>query len=290
MSGPEKMIVNNNKILSRLLDKAYMEVIPTPSILDRLVHIPRHCLVAISCSPTHGLEPTLQLAEKLRALPEDRQLKLIPHVAARMIRDKGHLKKILCRLDALEIDSIFVPAGDAGEPLGQYTDSLQVLKDMTEIGHNIKDIGVAAYPEGHPFVSDQQLMWYLREKQQFASYLVTQMCFDPLTLVSWLKHIRRAGIDLPARVGLPGVADTSKLVSLSFQIGVGQSLRLLRKRKGLVRRFISTGPYQPDALLDGLLPHLGDPEINIPRFHLFSFNDVERTEKWRAETCAKLSG
>jgi methylenetetrahydrofolate reductase (NADPH) len=280
---------NNNKILARLLDRAYMEVIPTPSIADRLVHIPRHCLVAISCSPAHGLEPTLQLVEKLRALPEERQLKLIPHIAARTIRDKGHLKEILARLEALKVESIFVPAGDAREPVGHYTDSLQVLRDMAEIGHNLKDIGIAAYPEGHPFIRDQQLMWYLKEKQQFASYLVTQMCFDPLTLVNWLKDIKKAGITLPTRLGLPGVADMSKLISLSFQIGVGQSLKSLRKQKGLLRKFISAKPYQPDALLDGLLPHLNDPDINIPRFHLFSFNDVERTEKWRAETCAKLT-
>jgi len=206
-----------------------------------------------------------------------------------MIRDKGHLKDILDRLEDLEVESIFVPAGDAREPLGQYTDSLQVLKDMAEIGHNIKDTGVAAYPEGHPFVSDQQLMWYLKEKQQFASYLVTQMCFDPLTLVNWLKDIRKAGINLSTRIGLPGVAEMGKLVSLSFQIGVGQSLKLLRKQKGLLKKFITAKPYQPDALLDGLLPHLNDPDIDIPRFHFFSFNDVERTEKWRAETHARIT-
>jgi len=277
-------------VLARLLDRAYLEVIPTGTIMDRLVHIPRHRYVAITCSPTKGLEPTLELVEKLRALPAERQLKLIPHIAARMIRDKGHLREILARLEAARVESIFVPGGDAAVPVGQYDNSLQVLKDMAEIGHNIEDVGIAAYPEGHPLLSNEKLLWFLQEKQKFSTYLVTQMCFDPQTLISWLQDMRKAGIRLPAWIGLPGVADMSKLITLSFRIGVGQSLKLLKKQKGLLQKIISTKPYEPNDLLAGLRPHLDDPGLNIPGFHLFSFNDVERTEKWRVRTCEKMQG
>lgn len=280
---------NNKNVMAGLLDEAYLEVIPTKTIIDRLVHIPRHYYVSITCSPTKGLEPTLDLVEKLRALPDERQLKLIPHIAARMIRDKGHLREILARLDAARVESIFVPAGDAPEPLGEYRDSLEVLQDIAEIGHGFEDIGVAAYPEGHPMIGDQELMRFLKVKQEFATYLVTQMCFDPDILVNWLKDIRKAGITLPAWIGLPGVADMGKLISLSFQIGVGPSARLLKKQKGLLKKFINGKPYQPDDLLEGLRPHLDDPGIVVPGFHLFSFNDVERTEKWRAETFENLN-
>lgn len=291
-AGEHKTLVKNNEsnnVLARLLEKAYLEVIPTPTLMERLVHIPRHCYVAITCSPTKGLEPTLELAEKLRALPDERQLKLIPHIAARMIRDQGHLREILARLEALKVESIFIPGGDAAVPVGQYNDSLEVLRDMAEIGHTIEDVGVAAYPEGHPLVSDEELLWFLKEKQPFATYLVTQMCFDPNTLVNWLKGIRQAGVTLPAWIGLPGVADMGKLISLSFRIGVGQSLKLLKKQKGLFTKMIGAKPYEPDDLLEGLRPHLDDPDINVPGFHLFSFNDVERTEKWRAKTCENLN-
>ena len=291
-SGEHKTLVKDNKsnkVLARLLEKAYLEVIPTPTIMDRLVHIPRHCYVAITCSPTKGLEPTLELVEKLRALPDERRLKLIPHIAARMVRDKGHLREILARLEALKVESIFVPGGDAPVPVGQYNDSLQVLRDMAEIGHAIEDVGVAAYPEGHPLVSDEDLLWFLKEKQQYATYLVTQMCFDPHTLVNWLRDIRQAGVTLPAWIGLPGVADMSKLITLSFRIGVGQSLKLLKKQKGLLGKMIGIKPYEPDDLLEGLRPHIGDPDLIVPGFHLFSFNDVERTERWRAKTCEQLN-
>jgi len=284
---------NKNKshqVLAGLLDQAYMEVIPTRTIVGRLIHIPRHSYVSITCSPVNGLEPTLQLVEELRALPEERQLKLIPHIAARMIRDKGHLREILARLEAARVESIFVPGGDAPKPAGIYDCSLDVLRDMAEIGHNIEDIGIAAHPEGHPMVENQELLSLLKEKQQFATYLVTQMCFDPQVLVDWLKNIRGEGVTLRAWIGLPGVADMSKLISLSLRIGVGQSVKVLMKQKGLLRKMISAKPYQPDDLLAGLEPFLDDPEFDIPGFHLFSFNDIERTERWRVETYMKFNG
>ena len=62
------------------------------------------------------------------------------------------------------------------------------------------------------------------------------------------------------------------------------------KQKGLLRKIVSAKPYQPDDLLAGLEPFLDDPEFDIPGFHLFSFNDIERTERWRVETYMKFNG
>jgi len=83
--------------------------------------------------------------EELRALPEERQLKLIPHIAARMIRDKGHLREILARLEEANVESVFVPGGDAPKPAGEYDCALDVLRDMAEIGHDIDDVGIASH-------------------------------------------------------------------------------------------------------------------------------------------------
>lgn len=284
------LMTKKQNVVADLLDKAYMEVIPTRTILDRLIHIPRHSYVSITCSPVHGLEPTLDLVEKLRNLPDENQLKLVPHIAARLIRDKVHLREILARLEAAGIESVFIPGGDAPKPAGEYDGALPVLRDMAEIGHNIEDIGIAAHPEGHPLVDDEKLLKLLLEKQHYATYLVTQMCFDPKALVNWLRIIRNAGVALPAWIGLPGVADVSKLISLSLRIGVGQSVKLLKNQKGLFRRIIGTRPYKPDDLLAGLEPYLDDAQANIPGFHMFSFNNIERTERWRIDSLTKYNG
>jgi methylenetetrahydrofolate reductase (NADPH) len=280
----------NDDILAGMMEQAYLEVIPTRTIVDRLVHLPRHSYVSITCSPAHGVEPTLDMVDELRALPEERQLKLVPHIAARAVRNKGHLREILARLDAARVESVFVPGGDASEPSGDYDCALDLLRDMADIGHEFEDVGVAAHPEGHPLVDDAALLRLLKEKQAYSNYLVTQMCFDPDVMISWLRNIRRAGVTLPAWLGLPGVAEIPKLIALSLRIGVGQSIKVLKKQKGLIRKIISAKPYQPDDLLAGLYPHLDDGELNIPGLHLFSFNNVERTERWRMETLGKLNG
>ncbi|MDT8319980.1 MAG: methylenetetrahydrofolate reductase [Xanthomonadales bacterium] len=281
---------DKGSIMAGLMRQAYLEVIPTRTILDRLVHLPRHSYLSITCSPVNGLEPTLELVEQLRALPEERQLKLIPHIAARLVRDQGHLREIMARLSDARVESIFVPGGDAAEAAGIYPGSLELLRAMAEIGHDIEDIGVAAHPEGHPLLTNVELMRLLKDKQQFATYMVTQMCFDPMALIDWLRRVRSEGVTLPAWFGLPGVAELPKLLSLSMRIGVGQSLQVLKKQKGLVRKLISAKPYQPDDLLAGLQPHLGDPALDIRGFHLFSFNNVEHTERWRTQTAARLVG
>lgn len=280
----------NATVLASMMRRAYLEIIPTRTIVERLAHLERHSYVAITCSPANGVEPTLDMVDELRALPDERRLYLIPHVAARVVRDKGHLREILARLDEAGVESVFVPGGDAEQPAGDYDCALDLLRDIAEIGHRFDYVGVAAHPEGHPLVGDAELLRLLKEKQKVANYLVTQMCFDPELLVRWLRSIRREGVTLPAWVGLPGVADFPKLIALSMRIGVGQSIRVLKKQKGLVRRMIAARPYQPDALLSGLQPHLDDPVLDIPGFHLFSFNDVERTERWRVETLEKLNG
>lgn len=281
--------MSNGRVLAGMMDQAYLEVIPTKTIVDRLVHLPQHSYLSITCSPATGVGPTLDMVDELRALPEERQLKLVPHIAARVVRDKGHLREILARLDEAEVESVFVPGGDAVKPAGDYGCSLDLLRDIADIGHKFEDVGVAAHPEGHPLVDNDELLRLLKEKQQYANYLVTQMCFDSDVMISWLRTIRKAGVTLPAWLGLPGVAEIPKLISLSLKIGVGQSVNVLRKQKGLVRKMISAKPYQPDDLLAGLVPYLDDPILDIPGFHLFSFNNVEKTERWRVNTMKKYT-
>ena len=187
------------------------------------------------------------------------------------------------------MESVFVPGGDAAKPAGDYDCALGLLRDMAEIGHDFEDVGIAAHPEGHPFIDDAELLRLLGEKQAYSNYLVTQMCFDPDVLIRWLRSIRNAGVTLPAWIGLPGVVEIPKLIALSLRIGVGQSVRVLKKQKALVRKMIVSRPYRPDELLAGLNPHLGEPGLDIPGFHLFSFNNIERTENWRMETYRKLN-
>jgi len=268
----------------RTIGDAYMEVYPAPGIEDQLACLSDNAYVAITCSPKRGIRTTLELTERL----VNTGFRVVPHVAARMVRDRVHLKDILQQLDAMRIDSVFVPAGDIGEPVGDYSASLAVLRDMAEIGHEIANIGVASHPEGHPLVDNTTLLATLKDKQPFATYLVTQMCFDAGRIIDWLRYIRAEGVSLPAWIGLPGVIERSKLVKTSMRIGVGESVRFAAKHIRLLGRFFGGRVYKPDDLLDGLAPYLDDSVCNIPGFHLFCFNLVESTEEWRLKKVASL--
>jgi hypothetical protein len=47
--------------------------------------------------------------------------------------------------------------------------------------------------------------------------------------------------------------------------------------------------YQPDRLIRSLAPAFGRPSLNIEGFHIFTFNELERTEAWRQGLMARLA-
>lgn len=265
------------RALAHAVRETYMEVFPSPSVEERLAVLEPGAWVAVTCSPTKGVEPTLELCTRLAA----RGFRLVPHIAARMVRDRAHLGEILSRIADLGIDSIFVPGGDAPQPLGSYARALDLLRDIADHDHRLRHVGVAAHPEGHPAVDDETLLRELAAKQAYANYLVTQMCFDAATLVGWLRAVRARGITLTAWLGLPGVFDRRALLAASLRIGVGASLRQLRHRGGLVGRLLGPGSYRPDPLLYGIAPALEDASLGVAGFHLFCFNAVAQSEDWR---------
>lgn len=275
---------SHREAVIRTVGEAYMEVFPAAGIENHLACLAENAYVAVTCSPTRGIGTTLDLTERL----VKSGFRVVPHVAARMVKDRFHLRDILQRLDALRIDSVFVPGGDIVKPIGKYNASLAVLRDMAEIGHEFTDVGVASHPEGHPRIDDATLREALTAKQPYATYLVTQMCFDARRIIDWLRHIRAQGVSLPAWIGLPGAIERSKLVKTSMRIGVGESIRFVAKNARLLGRFFGGRVYKPDDLLDDLAPYLDDSVCNIPGFHLFCFNQVESTETWRLRKIASL--
>jgi len=272
------------RVLAHHVREAYMEVFPTDTIESRLDVLEPNSYVAVTCSPSKGVDVTLDMAERLA----NRGFKVVPHVAAKMVRDKRHLHEIIARLNDLPIISIFVPGGDAEAPLGDYSTALALLRDIAEIDHSFTEIGVAAHPEGHPDVAADELVRALLRKQEVANYLVTQMCFDADVIVTWLRSIREQGVTLPAWLGLPGVADRGSLLKTSLRIGVGDSLRYLRRNPRAAARLLWSNEYRPDDLLFGLAPHLADPAYDIHGHHVYCFNQVEKTEQWRHEFLEEL--
>jgi methylenetetrahydrofolate reductase (NADPH) len=268
----------------RALHDAYMEVFPTLTIEERLMALEPGSYVAVTCSPTRGVSETLDMTERL----VDKGFKVIPHIAAKMVRNHAHLREIMTRLDDTRVNSIFVPGGDSKRPVGEFSTAFELLQAIAEYEHRFTEIGVASHPEGHPDVDDETLLVELKKKQPLSTYHVTQMCFDPNALGNWLGMIQERGITLPAWVGVPGVAKRTSLLKTSLRIGVGTSLRFLRRKSELAGQLLRSTTYAPDGLLGGLAPLLVDEANNIAGFHIFCFNQVRRTEEWRHEALEAL--
>ena len=270
--------------LAALVAGAKFEVIPLLNALEPCKALPADSTVTVTSSPSHGIEATIELAEKLARSGHS----VIPHLSAHMIWTHQHLEDLLERLAEGGFRRIFVVGGDAGDH-GDFHDGLMLLRAIHELGRPFDEIGVPSYPEGHANISDERLLEVLLEKQRYASYMTTQMSFNPGAIARWIRRMRAAGISLPIHLGVPGVSELPKLMSIAARIGVADSARYLKKNRGLLGQVIR-GRFGPDALLNELAPTLADPAAMVEALHIFTFNQVEATVGWQERVLAGSRG
>lgn len=267
--------------LGEVLARPRYEVIPTRGTAEWVDHLPEEATVAITCSPAQGIEGTVRLAGRLA----ERGFRVVPHISARLVVDEGHLEEIVARMGDLEVKEIFVIGGDAKDPVGSFSSAFELLSAMADLEHGFEEIGVGGYPEGHPLVDDDALRRALLDKQRFATYVVSQLCFDPGTILDWVADVRRLGVSLPVLIGVPGIVNKKRLLQICRKIGVGQSARFLTKHGSLaVNLFadlLKSGGYSPERLVGELAPYVGGRDLGIEGFHFYTFNQVADTEEWR---------
>jgi methylenetetrahydrofolate reductase (NADPH) len=280
----EELTGTQRVALRALVASPKFELIPLRSALEQAASLPPGATVTVTASPSHRIEATLDLAEAVSALGHE----VIPHLSAHMIRDRSHLSALLDRMSSAGIDRAFVVGGDSNEP-GAFRDGLSLLRCIDDLGRPLAEIGVPVYPEGHVEISDDVLLQVLRDKQSHASYMTTQMGFNPNAIVTWIARMRAEGITLPVHLGTPGVAEITKLMTVATRIGVADSARYLKKNRRLVGHLLSPGKFGPDALLEGMAPALTDPDARVEALHLFTFNQVGATVEWQQRMLASLA-
>jgi methylenetetrahydrofolate reductase (NADPH) len=259
---------------------AKFEVIPLAGIEDAVAAALRPgAVVTITCSPTKGLDPTLEVTGALMA----RGYVAVPHLAARSVRDAAHLADVIARLDAAGVTRVFVVGGDAPEP-GPFSDGLSLLRAMEDAGHRFADVGVPAYPEGHPLISTEALWSALLAKQPHADSMATQLCFDARAIVRWLVEARRRGVTLPVEIGVPGPADLTRLLRVSARIGVADAARYLRKNRGLLGGVLRRRAFRPDPLMRGLEATIEEASSGVQGLHVYTFNQVDAAARWQRQT------
>lgn len=252
------------------------EVLPFGSAEQQAAELPAHVRLTVTCSPKHGPDHSVEAGARLRTLGHA----VTVHIAARMVRDRAHLDELLSAMAQAGIDDMFLIGGDAETATGDYASASELLVHIVGHPHRPAQIGIAAYPEGHPAISDTALTRSLAHKSAMADYVTTQMCFDPKTLLRWVALQRNQGLALPVLIGMPGRVGAARLLEMSARIGVGTSVSFVRKQRGL-RSLLGLVRRSPaDRLHAALAPHIGDSQLGIAGFHYFTFNQLSATDAW----------
>ncbi|WP_276273220.1 methylenetetrahydrofolate reductase [Haloarcula litorea] len=264
-----------------LLRNARFELMPFDSFDEEIEHLPAGATIAITTSPQLGIDRTVEKTE----LAVEEGFEVVPHVAARYVEDREHLAEIAERLTEAGVTDIFVPGGDREEPAGEFESAYDLLSTLEQMDYEFEEVGITGYPEGHEFLSDETLAEAMEKKEPYATYIVTQLCYDPETVLEWIEEVRDRGIDLPVEIGIPGVMKYQRLMKISQKVGVGDSVKFLKKTTGIlgfVKQLVgSRGTYEPDDLVDGFGPHVGDEAYGIRGIHIYTFNQTPDTEDWR---------
>ena len=101
------------------VSEANIEVIPLKGADEKALAIPAASTITITCSPKFGLDRTLEHVIRARESGH----RVVPHLAARMVKDEAQLQRFLQILSSVGVDDLYVIGGDADQPLGKFFDA-----------------------------------------------------------------------------------------------------------------------------------------------------------------------
>ena len=245
---------------------ALVDIVPpaTPIYFSAVPTITRHEIVAAAALLRKaGLEPVI-------------------HIAARRLASAADLQELLSALRGDgDVRRLLVIGGDVDAP-GAFADALAVIQKGRLRETGIEEIGIGAYPEGHPRIPAGRLESALDEKiaaataQGLRVHIVSQFSFSPERILAWVRQVRASGIGKPIKIGMAGPTSVPALLRYARRCGVAASLR------GLVSGVASglIGNVGPDSIIE-TLSAAGDLGEVAP--HYFSFGGVLETARYACE-------
>ena len=235
--------------------------------------------------------PTITPQEIVAAAASLRKAGLEPiiHVAARRLASAAALQELLSGLRGeADVRRLLVIGGDV-DALGAFSDALAIVQKGRLREAGIEEIGIGAYPEGHPRIPAGRLESALDEKiaaataQGLRIHIVSQFSFSPERILAWLRRIRAGGIGQPIKIGVAGPTSVPALLRYAKRCGVAASLRGLVS--GVASGLIShVGPNRIIEILSAA-DGLGDVAP-----HYFSFGGTLESARYACEAAAGRHG
>jgi methylenetetrahydrofolate reductase (NADPH) len=259
---------------------------PTAAEITELADIvPPATPIYFSAVPTITRQEIVAAAAALRKAG----LEPIIHIAARRLASAADLQELLSGLrGTADVRRLLVIGGDVDAP-GAFADALAVIQKGRLRETGIEEIGIGAYPEGHPRIPAGRLESALDEKiaaataQGLRVHIVSQFSFSPERILAWLRQVRASGIGKPIKIGMAGPTSVTALLRYARRCGVAASLR------GLVSGVASglVGHVGPDRIIE-TLSAAGDLGEVAP--HYFSFGGTLETARYACEAAAGRHG
>ncbi|MAH83171.1 MAG: metFprotein [Rhodospirillaceae bacterium TMED8] len=243
--------------------------------------------VFVTFLPGSDYTDTLEVTKRL----QDEGMRPVPHIAARSVPNKAFLEENLKILaEQSGIDEVLIIGGAVDQPVGDFSDSMQIMETGLLDKYGIKKVGIAGHPEGSPDITQEAIRDALAWKNEFAErsgaelYIVTQFCFEAEPIIAWDKAIQSEGNRLPIRIGLPGLATIKTLLNFAKACGVGQSMNFLKRQGKNVAKLMTVST--PDKQMIDLARYkLEDPKCGITGVHMYPLGGVKKTAKWSYAVC-----
>ncbi len=245
--------------------------------------VPAGASVYVTAVPRRPARETIETAARLRTAG----FEPVPHLAVRGFASALELDDFLARASGQAgVTRVLVIAGDHDEPAGDFRSAIEVIDGGALQRHGITGIAIAAYPDGHPRISQQDLDRSLADKIQSAEatglavHIVTQFGFDAQAILQWIGRLREFGVEHPVRIGLAGPTSLATLLRYAKRCGVRASAQGLARQAGLLRQLFAMSA--PDALVRALAQARADKHLGEIAPHFFSFGGLLRTARWAA--------
>jgi methylenetetrahydrofolate reductase (NADPH) len=219
----------------------------------------------------------------------------VPHVSARRIASEQALEEFLAALAAIGAsENLFVVAGDPAEPEGPYPDALSLLRSGKLGQYGVRRVSIAGYPEGHPQIAGDALWTALADKAahlhglELGDSIITQFGFDAGAVLDWVERVRRQGVTLPIRIGVPGPAGVKRLLSYAKRFGVSTSAGIARTYGLSLTGLIPAAG--PDRFLRELADGYDPGRHGDIKLHFYPFGGLAATSEWIADFRARREG
>ena len=272
------------KNISKLVKNFSIEVMPrTLGKLENIENLwPKNTRVYIAHLEGTTIEDMLVTAKRIKSasfIP-------MPHFPARIIKDNKVLEDWINRYSEIGVNEALLLAGGVDRPLGNLSNSMELLSTGLFEKYGFERLHVAGHPEGNkdidPNGSDINVMNALKWKQDYSKdtnakiSIATQFLFESKPVIDWANKILSNGITLPINVGIAGPAKLQTMIKFAIACGVGPSLRVLERRAKDITKLLF--PFEPTNILTELADYKeNNPNTNIEGIHFFPLGGIEKS-------------